>query len=163
MSVLNDNYKRIISEIEAKVSNKEELEFVKKKVAELSLMFIEAIDTITENTEKRIQEIEEKQSQIETKINKVQDAVDEIESDIYSDEEGSFEFEIVCPYCNNEFVTEINEEEDLKKEVKCPECNNVIELDWNEEEDGCTGDCCSCHGCSDEEYEDDEEQEEDDM
>lgn len=150
MSVLNENYKRIISEIEAKVSNPEELEFVKKKVAELSMMFIETIDTLTQKTEERIKEIEDKQTQIETKINKVENAVNEIESDIYSEEDANFEFEIVCPYCNNEFVTEINEE-DLKKEVRCPECNNVIELDWNEDEDGCTGDCHGCHGCEDDE------------
>ena len=30
MSVLNDNYKKIISEIEEKMSDSEELEFVKK-------------------------------------------------------------------------------------------------------------------------------------
>ena len=157
MSVLNDNYKKIISEIEEKVSNPEELEFVKKKVAELSMMFIETIDTLTQSTEQRIKEIEEKQNQIESKINKVESAVSEIENDIYSDEEANFEFEIVCPYCNNEFVTEVNDEEEMKKEVKCPECNNVIELDWNDEDEGCTGDCHGCHGCSEEDFEDDED------
>ena len=168
MSVLNDNYKRIISEIEEKVSNPEELEFVKQKMAELSMMFMNVIETITETTEEKIREIEEKQNVIETKMNKVEKAVSEIESDIYSDEESSFEFEIVCPYCNNEFITEFNNDEDMKKEIECPECHNIIELDWNGEEDEeeCTGHCCSCHGCDEDEYEEyDEEdsQDEDDM
>ena len=34
MSVLSDNYKRIMSEIENKISNPEECEFVKEKVNE---------------------------------------------------------------------------------------------------------------------------------
>ena len=66
-----------------------------------------------------------------------------------------------CPYCNNEFIAEING----KDEIKCPECNNMIELDWDDEEEhGCSGHCSSCHGCSDDfEEDDDEENNEDDM
>ena len=41
-----------------------------------------------------------------------------------------FEFEIVCPYCNYEFIADIDEHED---EILCPECNNPIELDWSED------------------------------
>ena len=72
--------------------------------------------------------------------------VDEIEGDIYEDED-SYEFEIVCPYCNYQFETEFDENQ---KEVKCPECNNVIELDWSCDddcEDHCGDGCDSCSGC----------------
>lgn len=158
MSVLSDNYKRIVSEIEGKISNPEELEFVKEKISELSMLFMDMIDSLAEKADEKIKQIEEKQKQIESKMSEVENAVNEIESDIYTDEEGSFDFEIVCPYCNHEFVAEING----KDEIACPECNNIIELDWNEEEDeGCSGHCSSCHGCG-EDFEDDEENEEDD-
>jgi len=159
MSVLSDNYKRIVSEIETKLTNPDEVEFVKEKISELSMLFMDIIDGITDKADEKIKQIKEKQRQIEAKMEQVQNAVDEIESDIYTvdEEDGSFDFEIVCPYCDNEFVTEI----DGRNEIICPECNNVIELDWNDEEDeGCSGHCSSCHGCSDD-FEDDEENEDD--
>lgn len=159
MSVLSDNYKRIVSELEAKITNPEDLEFVKEKISELSVVFMDIIENITDKADQKMKKIEEKQRLIEAKIEEVQNSVDEIESDIYVEEDGNFDFEIVCPYCNNEFVTEI----DGKSEITCPECNNVIELDWNDdEEEGCSGHCSSCHGCSDD-FEDDEEENEDDM
>lgn len=62
-----------------------------------------------------------------------------------------FDFEIVCPYCDNEFLIDINGE---NSKIECPKCNNVIELDWsgNFEEEiqsfGCgAGRCSGCHGC----------------
>lgn len=159
MSVLSDNYKRIVSELENKISNPEELEFVKEKISELSMLFMDMIDSFAEKADEKIKLIEEKQKQIEAKMDEVETAVNEIESDIYTDEEGSFDFEIVCPYCNHEFVAEING----KNEIACPECSNIIELDWNdEEEEGCSGHCSSCHGCE-EDFEEDKEENEDDM
>lgn len=155
MSVLSDNYKRIMSEIETKITNQEELEFIKAKISELSMSFMDAIDSLADSADCKIKQIEEKQKMIEERMKQVQDAVDEIEGDIYEDCECSdscnCEFEIVCPYCNNEFTAEI----DNKSEITCPECNNIIELDWNEEnDDECSGNCMGCHGCSEEDDED---------
>ena len=153
MSVLTDNYKKIVSEIEQNISNPDEKEFVKQKLIELSTMFLDVIDNLTEKTDAKIAQIEAKQKEIDEKIAQVEGAVDEIENDIYENEDGSFDFEIVCPYCNNEFITEI----DGKTEIECPECNNVIELDWNDEEEGgCSGSCSSCPGCA-HDHEDDED------
>ena len=168
MSVLSDNYKRIITELEDKISNPEELEFVKEKFMELSTMFVEILDNFTEKTDAKITQLEQKQQYIEEKIAQVEGAVDEIETDIYDEEneeeDGSYEFEIVCPYCNHEFVAEIAG----KDEVICPECNNTIELDWNEEDEqdsnGCVGGCSTCGGCANEfETKDYDENNEDDM
>ena len=92
-------------------------------------------------------------NEIETEMNKLKTIVDHIEKDIY-DEDG-FDFEIVCPYCNYEFVIDVD---DNKTEVQCPECKNIIELDWNggEDEEGCNGSCHGCSGCDDVEDEDDD-------
>jgi len=107
-----------------------------------------------------VKELKENQKIMTNKIEKMQQVIDHIESDIYSDE--GFDFEIVCPYCEHEFVIDANED---KNEIECPECKNVIELDWtgdlyDDEDDGCSGHCCGCSGCGDSS---DEENEDDDM
>ena len=107
-----------------------------------------------------VKELKENQKIMTNKIEKMQQVIDHIESDIYSDE--GFDFEIVCPYCEHEFVIDANED---KNEVECPECKNVIELDWtgdlyDDEDDGCSGHCCGCSGCGDSSN---EENEDDDM
>ena len=100
-----------------------------------------------------IENLEKKQQQIEEKMSKMQNVIDNIEKDIYA--EDGFDFEIVCPYCNYEFIIDVDEN---KTEVQCPECNNTIELDWTgdlDDESGCLGDCHGCHGCGNEDEDDD--------
>ena len=86
----------------------------------------------------------------------MQGIIDNIEKDIYAEE--GFDFEIVCPYCESEFIIDVDEN---KTEVECPECNNIIELDWTgnvddePEHDGCNGSCHGCHGCEDNDEDDD--------
>ena len=162
MSNLKNEYDRILSEIEKAISNEEEKKIVKEKVSELSMIFINAMENMSNVIENKLKEMEEKQNSLDNKLNKIQNTVNEIESDIYDEEE-------VCPYCNNEFVTDLSLMNEEKTEIKCPECNNIIELDWNddcdceEDDDCCSGHhhCGSCNGCSDEDCE--EENEDEDM
>ena len=167
MSILKDNYNRIIREIEQTISDEEERKIVKGKVEELASIFIDIIDKLANSTDAKIQEMEEKQKRIEEKMEHMQKMMDEIENDIYLSEEEPFDFEIVCPYCNHEFVVEIQDGvEHMKKEIECPECHNMIELDWNEEDEECMGNCHGCHGCDEDIHEisiEDEEDNEDDM
>lgn len=104
---------------------------------------------------KEMQELKENQKTMTEKMEKMQKVIDHIESDIYSDE--GFDFEIVCPYCEHEFIIDANMD---KTEIQCPECKNTIELDWSgdlyDEEDGCSGHCCGCSGCEDSDEEDDD-------
>lgn len=142
MSDIKGKYKQIIDDLEENIKDSEQLHFIKDKFSELSMLFIDMLDRITRLTDNKIQEIEEKQQDILNRINSVQSIVDEIESDIYEDDE-NYEFEIVCPYCNYEFLADIEDEN--KDEIVCPECHNTIELDWNpEEEIGCLGSCSHC-------------------
>lgn len=157
MPDLGEKYQNIITDIKNTIKNPEEAKFIEEKMAELSMMYINMIDKIVTSSDDRINELEDRLEQMEVKMEKLNDNIHEITSDIY--EEDEFDFEIVCPYCNHQFVVDINDENNLK-EVKCPECKNLIELDWNEEEH-CSGHCESCSGCSEEELEDfDEEQDE---
>lgn len=162
MSDLKNSYQTILNELENHFQDENEKRFVTEKFQELSVMFMDVIDRLTALTDARVKEVEEKQKDIENQILKVQKTVDGIENDIYEDDE-TYEFEIICPYCNHEFVTDIENENN--EEIQCPECHNIIELDWDGEEDEC--DCCS-HHCSDcEECEEDSEdyknEEDDDM
>jgi hypothetical protein len=163
MSEMSDEYKKIMEEIENKISNEEEKKFVKEKLAELSFTFIDIIDRLTKATDMKIKEIEEQQEFIEKRMATVQTIVDGIESDIYEDdEEEDYEFEVACPYCNYEFSVDIDSVQ--RDEIECPECHNVIELDWNEEETYCSGGCSHClENCvaeeEEEEYNVEEQQE----
>ena len=152
MSDIKGKYKKILEDLENNIKDSEDLQYAKEKFMELSLLFMDIIDRLTILTDARIKEIEEKQTEIDNKISSVQSIVDEIEGDIYEDDE-NYEFEIVCPYCNYEFTTDIADEE--KEEIKCPKCNNIIELDWDQDEEyACGGDCSHCH--SEQVAEDDE-------
>ena len=113
-----------------------------------------------QNINNRLLKIEKNQKNIEEKLNILQKSVNGIENDIYEDD---YEFEIICPYCNTEFVADITS----KTNIQCPECNNIIELDWNADDTNeileCTGSCSRCSSkCGDSWFQDIEEIEEDD-
>lgn len=156
MADLKNRYQQILSEIQEHIQDEEQKKFVISKFQELSIVFMDIIDRLTYITDVRVKEVETKQKEIESKIGEVQSAVNGIESDIYEDGE-SYEFEITCPYCNYEFIADINS--DISTEVECPECHNVIELDWNE--DDCGHECSGCsHDCKEEITYDDAENKE---
>lgn len=159
MSELSNRYQQIMKDLQTNIKDEEDKEFVITKFQELSMMFMDVIDRLTYLTDLRIKEIETQQKEIDEKMTKIQKAVDGIENDIYEDSD-AYEFEITCPYCNHEFVTDINA--DINTEVECPECHNMIELDWNSEDDEeCAHNCSYCeHECVEEEDADYEDMEE---
>ncbi len=146
MADLQERLKSVIEEIENKIENKDTLEFVKTQIYNLSLIFLDEIDRVSEINVKKMEDLADKYREINDRVEDIEDTVKNIEKDIYmqEDEDGEFDLEIVCPYCNNEFIADFSEE--LKDEIICPECNNVIELDWNKEEHNCG--CCGCEGHS---------------
>ena len=156
MSILKDEYKNFLDDIESNIKNKEDLEYIKKRFADFVDKVLNHIDYIVGYKKQEIENLEDTQKQLIERIDKMQRVIDNIEKDIYSDER--FDFEIVCPYCNYEFVVDMDEE---KTEIECPECKNMIELDWSgdpSDDDECSGHCSGCSGCDDQ-----EDDEEDDM
>lgn len=107
-----------------------------------------------ENIEKKLDLILQNQQELENRMSKIENSIKRIESDIYLDDD--FDLEITCPYCNYEFVVDMDED---RKEVTCPECENVIELDWSGDVDdfecGPEG-CAGCHGCGHDDIEEDD-------
>ena len=153
MAELSKKFQKITQEIEEKIKDKEELDFVNKKIFEVSMIYMEIMDEMTKIINERLEGIEKVQEVLDEKLNTIQNSVLGIENDIY---EENYDFEISCPYCNNQFTAEIEE----KNSIICPECQNVIELDWNEDDEieyeneetdnSCCGNCCSenCSGCN---------------
>lgn len=156
MADFNENYKRIVSELTSKMENEQDKKLVEEKMSELSLLFLDVISSMTDHTQNKIKQLEETQRELGHKVELMEQNFEELLGNIYEEED--FDFEIVCPYCNHQFVIDM-EQEDLTKEIRCPECQNMIELDWDLEGD-CEGDCSCCHhDC--EEMEAEEEQKED--
>lgn len=162
MSNLNNEYQKIIADIEKNITDPKQLQYIKEKISELTILFMNTVDKVVEYSEEKLSNMEDKQEDLEERLARVQKSLNNIEKDIYTEEE-DFEFEVVCPYCNHQFVSDIDLEETT--EIQCPECKNMIELDWNEEEEECTGSCHGCNGCMREAFDgdDDDNEEDEDM
>ena len=167
MGVLKDNYTSFLNDIEKNIKDKEDLDYIKIRFSQFVDVVLDQMDHIMEYKKEEISTLEKRQKEIETKMDKMEDIINNIEKDIYA--EDGFDFEIICPYCNYEFMIDVDEN---KTEIECPECNNIIELDWTgdteEENTGCPGENChTCHNCDDETEEEQEqnqeENEDDDM
>ena len=151
MAKLREEYKKFLEDIEKNLKNKEDLEYVKVRFSMFVDKVIDEMDMLVDYKTQKMNELEERQKEIDDKMNKMQQIIDNIEKDIYSDE--GFDFEIICPYCDNQFVIDVDEN---KTEIECPVCNNIIELDWSgdlEEDAECNGSCSGCHGCDDDQEE----------
>ena len=161
MAKLREEYNNFLKDIEKNLKNKEDLEYVKVRFSMFVDKVIDEMDMLVNYKTQKMNELEQKQKEIDDKMSKMQQIIDNIEKDIYSDE--GFDFEIICPYCDNQFVIDVDED---KTEVECPVCNNIIELDWSgdvEEDSECNGSCSGCHGCDDEPEEQQQEDEKQSM
>ncbi len=159
MSNLKKRLNEIMSDLEKNIKNQEDLEYVKSQVYNISLLFLDEIDKIAELNLGRINLLIDREKELSKKIATMEKVINNIEKEMYISPD--CDFEIVCPYCNAEFVEEFPD--GMEKEVKCPECGNTIELDWLEDECACCDhdDCDCCYDGEDaEEEEDSEEQEE---
>ncbi len=153
MGILKNEYKSFLDDIEKNMKDKEDLQYVKQRFASFLDIVLDQMDYIMDYKQDEIAKLENTQNKLTSQINQMQQVIDNIERDIYS--EDGFDFEIVCPYCNYEFIIDVDEN---KTEVKCPECENIIELDWSGDIDGeeknqggCQGgNCNGCNGCNDE-------------
>ena len=166
MSELKKEFKSYMEDVEKNIHNKQDAEYIKGRTVELMDAISNEIERILNLKEEKISQIEKKQVMLEERLNAIQEEMNDIEQELLIEEDeeasdeideiaeeaGEYDFEITCPYCDYDFIVDLNTD---KSEVVCPECNNVIELDWtgNVEENeqynqGCgNGHCSGCHGC----------------
>ena len=135
MGTLKDSYTSFLKDIEANIKNKEDLDYIKLRFSQFLDVVLDQMDYIMDYRKEEVEKLEKKQKELDEKMGKVENIVNHIEKDIYSEE--GFDFEIICPYCDYEFVVDVDED---KTEIECPECGNTIELDW-------TGDLDEPQGC----------------
>lgn len=145
MSDLKTEFKSFMDDIEKNIKNEEDLQYIKGRVTDLFGVILEEMERILNYKEEKMTLLMQNQQEIEAKMNQMQQIVNNIEKDIYADD--GFDFEIICPYCNYNFIIDFDEN---RTEVQCPECDNIIELDWsgdtdNDDMSGCSG----CSGCQD--------------
>lgn len=152
MSNLQEKFNKIIEDLNQNIENKNDLEYIKTQIYNISMLFIDELDKISELNMDKMNRLIARHKELNSKMQQIENKMKQIEEDFYLDsEEDELGFEIICPYCNAEFEVDMNDE--IKSEIKCPECNNVIELDWNQDDDGCNGHCGSC-GCCGSDYDD---------
>lgn len=147
MGTLKNEYKSFLDDIEKNIKNKEDLEYVRGRFASFLDVVLDQMDYIMDYKKEEMDKLEATQNKLSSKISQMQQVIDNIEKDIYT--EDGFDFEIVCPYCDYEFIIDVDEN---KTEITCPECQNIIELDWSgdtegEDGKGCSGSCHGCQGC----------------
>ena len=155
MADLNKMYKELSRDLERNIKDENELNNIKEKLFDLITYFIESGNNYGN--------IKEKQDRLDRNMKKIQRRLERIEEDIYiedDDEEyegdkmhdNDYEFEIRCPYCDEDFI--ISNESKSTSEIECPNCHNIIELDWND-----SGDCDGCcNKCKEQCYEEEEEE-----
>ena len=133
MSNLNSEYQKIISDIEKKITDPKELSYIKEKISELTILFMTTVDKAIEYSKESLNNVSNKQEELEERVKQIQKSLYNLEKDMYTDDEEDYEFEVICPYCNHQFLSNIDLEDTT--EIQCPECKNMIELDWNDDEE----------------------------
>lgn len=140
MSDFNKKYQEIINELEKNVKDVSELNLIKGKLSELVIYLTDMISKSVE--------MENNVGKIDRNIKRLQRRIEDIENDIYMDSDelvdeleeigydqmhdNDYEFEITCPYCDYEFITDNSYKNQVT--IRCPKCGKMIELDWNIEE-----------------------------
>ena len=156
MSKFKNEYKSFLDDIEKNIKNPDDLNYIKERFAKFMDVVIEKMDQVLDFKNQELDHLLEMQKGLENRMDKMQRIIDNIEKDIYSDE--GFDFEIICPYCNYEFIADVDEN---ITEIECPECKNMIELDWSgdteDDMDSCSGNCSGCSGCDEEDPEQDDD------
>lgn len=159
MSDLQKKLKKVISDIEKNLKNKEDLEYVKTQIYNIYTIFLDEFEELESKCNEKVENILIKCKVLDDRMSEIEDSIDKIESDIYINENEEYDFDITCPYCDTEFSIDFSN--GPQNVVICPECNNTIELDWNEHDDDCSHGCHDCGGGCNHHHNEDEENDDD--
>lgn len=122
--MLGNKFKEVIANLEKNIQNKQDLEYVKKQVTELTMSYLDELEKIEQNYDFKV-------SRCSERIEDLEKAVNDVRNKVNHEEEIDVE-PITCPYCNSRFLIEFDNKQ---KEIKCPDCKNIIELDWENYDD----------------------------
>lgn len=144
---LKNEIENFFKDINENIKNEDDLNYIKIRTARLTNVIADEVEKIMNYKEDKLNAIIKKQEEGDKRLKELNEKIDAVYDEMYEDEMDNFL--INCPYCNNEFDADIDEE---FNEIRCPECGNIIELDWNgnpedEPETGCGNNCSNCGGC----------------
>ena len=106
---------------ENNIKDEETLLYLKSRTHDLFSVVIDELEAALNYKEAEIMKLEKRQNEANKKMDEMSTILRNISNDIYEDED---DFEIVCPYCNYEFTTDMADEE--RDEIKCPKCNKIM-------------------------------------
>lgn len=121
--MLGNKFKEVIASLEKNLKNKEDLDFVKRQITELTMSYLNELEKIEQNYDFKISRCAERIDDLENAVEKIKEENSNEEIDVEP---------ITCPYCNSKFLIEYD---NSQKEIKCPDCKNIIELDWENFDD----------------------------
>lgn len=124
--MISKKYNEILSNLESHISNKKDLDYIKKQITDLTIVYIDELDKSNNKTNKKFSNIEKRLLEIENKI----DLLDDVDEEFIEEPENGEK--INCPYCNYSFSVEYDIS---NNETNCPNCDNLIVLDWGDFED----------------------------
>ena len=106
MANLKKRFNEILEDLEKNIKNKEDLEYIKSQVYNISLLFLDEMDKITELNLDRINVMLEREKELGHKIARMEKIMNNIEKEVFVSHE--CDFEIICPYCNATFVEDLS-------------------------------------------------------
>ena len=122
--MLGKKFKEVIANLEHQIKNKDDLDYAKKQVTELTMSYLNELENLDQKYDSKISKCTEKIEELESSFK-------EIKKQITHEEEIDVE-PINCPYCNSKFLIEYD---NSQKDIKCPDCKNIIELEWDNFDD----------------------------
>lgn len=121
--MLGNKFKEVIANLEKHLKNKDDLDYAKKQITELTMSYLNELEKIEQNYDFKISRCTERIDELENAVEKINEENSYEEIDVEP---------ITCPYCNSKFLIEYDNKQ---KEIKCPDCKNIIVLDWENFED----------------------------
>jgi len=147
MENMGKEYKKILENLEERLKDNPDFEYIKSEFTNLFMLFFNEVDSLRKLYEDKIEVILDRQSRFDEKLNRLEEMTNNLEKEMLNDETDEMirsmlnndddeeeyeECEVCCPYCSEIFFIDT---EELNKETSCPYCNNIIELDWTESSD----------------------------
>jgi len=99
MSNLKKKLNAIIGDLDKNIKNKEDLDYIKSQIYNISLLFLDEMDKLAEMNLNRINVMAEREKELGHKLSKLERMINNIEKEVFVSPE--CDFEIICPYCNN--------------------------------------------------------------
>ena len=114
--MLGKKFKEVIANLEHQIKNKDDLDYAKKQVTELTMSYLNELERLEQHYDFKV-------SRCAERIDDLEKSIDDVKDKLIQEDEIDVE-PINCPYCNSRFLIEFDSSQ---KEIKCPDCKNIIE------------------------------------